>query len=302
MNADLFPEDSRKKNTFEYEKSISSNQKTESLHIPIEEGEKSMKNLESRECATLPLPKKSYNIFVSENTSMIKVDLKNYINDKLKKKTNQGKEVPSIYGKILLDSGAQVNCVTKKFYEKLLTRTNSDMSLNEWTGRIVPLGKNAIQDYGYFKFPLLINGSERVNQFNLEFVVVENLGGSEAILGMPGLETLQVSLHFGIGVADILGKKFHFFKNPICTMHTAVRLSEDINLLPRTMKKVPVFTEERINSGNRKGICQEIVPSKVIEKTCLPIAQGITMDDEIHHIFISNTDTSSHYLSKKELY
>src|SRR3954470_6459069 len=110
----------------------------------------------------------SVNILTSSCKSAIKLLCKDGVDEK------------SLYA--LLDSGADVNCVSSKFI------IQNNIPLETSNIIVVPLGGKSVKNKGMVTLNVSIKGVD----VPLQFVVLEQIGDYDLILGLPAFEQCDI--------------------------------------------------------------------------------------------------------------
>lgn len=177
----------------------------------------------------------------------------------------------------LLDTGADVNCITYKLAKKL------NVTIHPTDLNIMPVGGHALSCRGACEITMSICGKE----VTLQFVVLNQIGEYQMILGLPAFEVCEIDLKLRHGLCYLLDQQIPLLKSLKSQWYTEIRSISHIKLAPRTQIVVPVNAIMPPNARATK-----VSPSKALLCSPLRIPNGIIGEKKIDRIIIANTSNA----------
>lgn len=180
---------------------------------------------------------------------------------------------------VLLDTGAEVNVVSKDYADKY----GKDRS--DWTGSIAPLGGRAVKSYGIINLEFLIN--DKIE--SLPFVIVETIGKYNIIFGEPALQKLGVSIDYKSQKAKLNNIIFDLSPR-LEKLFYPLRAAKDYTVNPRIQKHLNIKIANNFNGLKHTNFL--VSPSKVLlNNSPLRMPNGYYKGDinKFNKIILANT-------------
>lgn len=185
---------------------------------------------------------------------------------------NQKLTVPT-----LLDSGADVNCITYKLAKKLnVPMLPTDVSL-------MPVGGVPVTCHGICEMKLQLCGKE----VTLQFAVLDQFGDYNLVFGLPAFEACDIMLKIKYGVCYIFDTQLPLITRLKSQWYSDIRSLSHIKLPPRTQLVVPVKANIPPDARSVR-----VAPSKALLSTPLRIPNGIIGEKKIENIVLANTSNA----------
>jgi hypothetical protein len=192
--------------------------------------------------------------------------------------------------KILLDGGAEVNCISLSFAIIM------ELQTYQWEGKITNASSKVINHHGYTYFKIKVGKEEKM----MPFIVIDSIGEYELLLGTPGLEQTKMIIDYGRGEARSDERAYLLIADKP-ESHYEDRyfrvIARENGVVPkRSMKKFPTKIEnqkeyeEAIRRRKNKEESFQFIPAKVLSQTTLRLPEGIVeaSGEEVQDVVISN--------------
>ena len=191
--------------------------------------------------------------------------------------------------KILLDGGAEVNCISLSFAIIM------ELQTYQWDGKITNASSKAINHHGYTYFKIKVGKEEKI----MPFVVIDSIGEYELLLGTPGLEQTKMIIDYGRGEARSDERAYLLIADKPESHHEdrfRVIAREDGVVPKRSMKKFSTKIEnqkdyeEAIRRRKNKKESFQFIPAKVLSQTSLRLPEAIVeaSGEKVQDVVISN--------------
>ena len=177
----------------------------------------------------------------------------------------------------LLDSGADANCISLKLANKLgatITPTNL---------RVSPVGGAHLRCYGISEIEIEINQHKE----HLHFLVLDQIGKYEMILGLPAFMDFDIGFFYSRGYCTIHGNQVPLLKDLRNQWYSEIRSTAHLFLAPRSQHVIPVKAD--LPTATRTA---RIIPSKALLSSPLRIPNAICQSNQVNRIIIANPTDS----------
>ena len=161
--------------------------------------------------------------------------------------------------RILIDTGAEeVNLLSNNSFKKW-KELDKNLKLSNNTFIIQPIGNNPLSNLGAVQLPLQFKNEPKQL---VNFVVVENLNGYDAILGVPAIQQLNIKLDFNLGEAIIADQTLKLNINDYIKK-SEIRIKEDTIISPGTERIIEIEVDKTIFNNDEESY-HTIIPSKAL--------------------------------------
>lgn len=190
-----------------------------------------------------------------------------------------------LYLSAMLDSGAQVSCVTKDTVRSMLSESNRDIKMRGTARQLNHAGEAALQVLGEAVIRFELSGKE----FTWTFLVVAGLS-HKIILGEDFIETHVQARHVQSKTVEFTDGTFiPFFKKNMEVRSSHVHVLGTHVIPPFTSKLVPIITRKHIPRGNVSAM---FVPHPTRMRTRALNYEIVNINNRVANVLFDNfTDT-----------